>query len=135
MNALEWECPPTILIVDDDPSLCATLGVLFGEEGFEVATAGSAGEALAAMDDLYADIVVLDLLMPASDGWQFLENMPAGLDPRRVVVLSAMSDAMSMNHAWRLGVGMYMTKPFDPSILVRRVREILDITAPVGRRV
>lgn len=114
----------TLLIVDDDPSLCATLQVLFAGEGYRTLVAACGKEAVTVLAHESPDAVILDLLMPSSDGWYVLENLPADYDSSRVLVLSAMSDNGCMQRAARLGVGTYMTKPFDPDALLRRIAMI-----------
>jgi CheY-like chemotaxis protein len=84
--------PATVLIVDDDRAILDGIGEFLRGEGFSVVTTGNGAEALARLrDGLRADVILLDVLMPVMDGWDFRAEQLA--DPRLrdvpVVVISA----------------------------------------------
>jgi len=105
----------SILIVDDDADVRDMLGQFFAIEGYNVATAGNGREALDQLRhaDQLADLILLDLMMPVMDGWQF--RMEQQRDPRLasipVVVLSAVYNARE--RAALLGAVDYMQKPVE----------------------
>jgi CheY-like chemotaxis protein len=105
----------SILIVDDDADVREMLGQLFAIEGYAVATAGNGREALDQLRhaDQLADLILLDLMMPVMDGWQF--RLEQQRDPRLasipVVVLSAVYNARE--RAALLGAVDYMQKPVE----------------------
>ncbi len=105
----------SILIVDDDADVREMLGQFFAIEGYAVATAGNGREALEQLRraEHLADLILLDLMMPVMDGWQF--RLEQQRDPRLasipVVVLSAVYNARE--RAALLGAVDYMQKPVE----------------------
>jgi len=84
--------PATVLIVDDDQAILDGIGEFLREEGFRVAAASNGAEALARLrTGLRADVIVLDVLMPVMDGWDFRaeQSADAALRDMPVVVISA----------------------------------------------
>ena len=118
-------CRTSILIADDDPSLCVTLEMLFQGAGYATLLARCGKEAAEVIARERPDIVVLDILMPDSNGWLVLDHLPDGFDASRVIVLSALSDDSCMRRAWNYGIGAYFTKPFDTGSLLRSVEAAL----------
>ncbi len=81
---------PTILIVDDHPCLRATARTLLEAEGFEVVgEAADGAAALAAVERLRPQVVLLDIQLPDLDGFAVAERLAAGLAPPRVVLISS----------------------------------------------
>ena len=66
---------PTILIVDDEPSIVQSLSGLLTDEGFEVTTAGNGYEALQQIEAIVPDLVLLDIWMPGIDGLETLKEI------------------------------------------------------------
>jgi len=114
----------TALIVDDDRSIVDGLGEYLGDDGYAVVGATNASEALALLDSgLRPDVIVLDLLMPGMDGWDFRTaqlNEPslAGI-PVLILSASGFSRHAVLTH---LAVDDYLQKPFDPAT----VASVLD---------
>jgi CheY-like chemotaxis protein len=87
----------TLLLVDDDPDIRETLAEFLGYEGYAVTTAGNGREALDQLrEGLRPCAVLLDLMMPVMDGFQFLElrQQDAELAAMPVIVISAGSQAL-----------------------------------------
>lgn len=110
-----------VLVVDDNPEIRSSLEEVLGEEGYAVVGVADGQEAL---DYLTANeeprVILLDLMMPVMDGWQFraeqkknpkLANIP-------VIVISAMADA-----AQDIGAERVLSKPLSPEILLRAVKD------------
>jgi CheY-like chemotaxis protein len=84
--------PPTVLLVDDDPAILDGVGEFLGAEGFRVVAAPNGAEALACLRaGLRADVILLDVMMPVMDGWDFRAEQLADPALRKipVVVISA----------------------------------------------
>lgn len=82
---------PDILVVDDSPLIIETTSQLLREEGYQVRTACNGREALARVNEKMPDVILLDLMMPLMDGWEFahcLKELPQGDEPR-ILLLSA----------------------------------------------
>jgi CheY-like chemotaxis protein len=94
-TTLEIEAPPqpaTVLLVDDDPAILDGVGEFLGEEGFRVVSAPNGADALACLRaGLRADVILLDVIMPVMDGWDFRAAQLAdpALQKIPVVVISA----------------------------------------------
>lgn len=116
-----------ILVVEDDDEIRGLIVRILSMGGYEVAEAASGTQALAKLKEKGFDLVVLDLMLGSTSGWDILEE--AGrTDLRgkfRVVMLTARNSERDFLHGWRSGVDQYVTKPFDPETLLDTVREIL----------
>lgn len=82
---------PDILVVDDSPQIRETVAQLLIEEHYGVRMAGNGREALVLVAELMPDVILLDLMMPIMDGWEFaaaLKRAPGG-DRPQILLLSA----------------------------------------------
>ena len=79
----------TVLVVDDDLDIRATLAQVLREEGFRVCTASNGLEALEKVADERPDLVLLDLMMPVLNGWEVLETLKRCRGDLPIVVVSA----------------------------------------------
>lgn len=117
----------TLLVVDDKPNVRNLLKDFFGEQGFRVVTAENGQQALYVARYEKPDLVLLDLMMPEMDGYQFLpafrreSNVP-------VIVLTARVEESDKVLGLELGADDYVTKPFGMRELLARVRAQLRRT-------
>ena len=122
------------LIVDDDRAIVDGLGEYLGEDGYAVIGATNVSEALALLDSgLRPDVIVLDLLMPGMDGWDFRTaqlNEPslAGI-PVLVVSASGFSRQTVLT---QLAVDEYLPKPFDPANVASALDRLRAIRAALN---
>ena len=81
----------TVLLVEDDSDLRSALGDFLSNEGYEVKTAANGSEALRSLEQEHPGLVLLDLMMPVMNGWEFLERKRHSQELARlpVLVLSA----------------------------------------------
>jgi DNA-binding response OmpR family regulator len=113
-----------LLLVDDDVQLTQFLGARLRRDGFQVAIASSGPEALAAIDESWPDLVLLDLTMPGTSG----EEVAAAIKKRAdipIVVLSAVATSRSKTDLIEHYAEDYVTKPFDYPELVARLNRVL----------
>jgi len=118
-----------IMVVDDEPAMALLIKRIFADE-FEVTGAESGSSALKLVEKGMPDLVLLDIMMPRMDGWEFLERFKRikGTEKIPVVVLSARSQASEVLSGLAVkGVVDYVTKPFDKEDLRKRIREALKI--------
>lgn len=117
-----------VLIVEDDDEIRALIVRILESGGFDVAEASSGTEALAKLNARDFDLLLLDLMLGASSGWDILEEAGrSGIRGKfRVVMLTARNSERDFLHGWRSGVDQYVTKPFDPEALLETVRDILQ---------
>jgi CheY-like chemotaxis protein len=111
-----------VLVVDDDPTILATVSEILDLEGFSVVTATNGAEALAAVAEYKPSLVLLDMRMPVLDGWGFMREVEKrGLDII-VVVMTAAADA----RRWAREIGAHgvLAKPFELDELVSAVERL-----------
>ena len=120
---------PRILIVEDDPGIREYLELGLQYEGFEVSSAGMASEALRLFEAQPPDIVLLDVMLPGSDGFHVLEQMRQR--SRVPVMMLTAKDALEDRvRGLTLGADDYLVKPFAFPELVARLRAVLRRTRP-----
>jgi two-component system KDP operon response regulator KdpE len=124
-----------ILIVDDEPSILATMAPLLRGRGYEVATATTGHAALDAVDRQPPQLVILDLGLPDLDGIEVCRRLREGRSVPNDV-LSARGAERDKGAALDAGADEYVTKPFGSEELLARVRAALrraDVSdAPAG---
>ena len=120
----------TILIVDDMPENLSVLGALLRDEGYEVRAANSGVAALryAGQAPLPA-LILLDVMMPAMDGFEVLRLLRESELTRNipVIFLTALSDPHDIGHGLRQGAADFISKPIQPEVVLARVRTQLEV--------
>ena len=115
----------TILVVDDDASLRRALRRVLVSNGFEVEVAEDGEEALEQLRTRTFDAVVLDVMMPGSDGIEVCEQLRAGGDALPVLMLTARDAVRDRVVGLEAGADDYLVKPFANEELVARIRALL----------
>jgi len=128
---------PCVLIVEDDPALARVLAARFAEHGVRAAQAHTARDALRLSHDIAPDLLLLDLLLPDSDGFALVDWLRE--DPRLcrvpLVVYSALELDEDDRQRLRLGPTEFFTKArTDPEEVERQVLELLDVVVTGGTR-
>ncbi len=118
-----------VLVVDDEARLVSLVRGYLEQENYEVASAGDGREALILTRQFNPDIIVLDLMMPEMDGWEFLRLLRRERDTP-VIMLTARVEEADRIAGLEMGADDYLTKPFSPRELVARVRAVLRRTQP-----
>ena len=113
-----------ILVVDDDPHIRELVRVFLRNEGFDVYEAADGLEALARLESVKADLVIVDVLMPRLDGWELTRQLREGGD-LPVLLLTAKGETSQKIKGFQLGADDYLVKPFEPLELVARVKALL----------
>ena len=115
---------PRILIVEDEPGIADTLQYALRTEGFEPAWVATGADALAQLEREPAALVILDVGLPDTSGFEVFRRLRATSDVP-VIFLTARSDEIDRVVGLELGADDYVAKPFSPRELVARVRSIL----------
>lgn len=115
---------PRVLVVDDEPAILRFLKPALVAGGYEVAEAGSMGEAVRAIAARAPDVVVLDLGLPDGDGKDVIRKVRAWSDVP-IIVLSAREREAEKIEAFDLGADDYVNKPFGVGELMARIRAAL----------
>ncbi|MFZ0545094.1 MAG: response regulator transcription factor [Candidatus Promineifilaceae bacterium] len=119
----------TILIVDDEANIRDLARMYLEQEGYRVVTAEDGRQALDTIQTEAPALMVLDLMLPETDGWEVCRQVRAnGNLP--ILMLTARNDDIDKIVGLELGADDYLTKPFNPRELVARVRAILRRTGP-----
>jgi CheY-like chemotaxis protein len=121
----------SVLVVEDDPQLSAFLRNLMRLEGFQARTAGNREEVVAALRQVPSpDLVLLDVVLPDANGFDILLRMkqhPA-LKSIPVIMLTGKATRESVMRGLAGGADGYVTKPFEPEILVNGVKSVLGLS-------
>src|SRR4051812_48084107 len=116
-----------VLIVEDDANLRLTLQDNLEEQGYQVRVAASVAEGWKALDARAADVVVLDLMLPDGDGYDFCKKLREKRLPSRVLMLTARSLEEDLVRGFDAGADDYLAKPY-------RLRELYARIAALVRR-
>ena len=114
----------TIMVVDDEKRLVSLVESYLTQEGYRVVTAYNGKEALAVAQKDKPDLIVLDVMMPEMDGYEFMRRHRAE-NNTPIILLTARVDDEEKVIGLEVGADDYMTKPFRPRELVARVRAVL----------
>lgn len=124
-----------ILVVDDEARLVSLLEAYFSQEGFQVISAVNGREALCIARQEKPDLIVLDIMMPEMDGYEFMTAHRKKQDTP-IIMLTAKVEDDDKVIGLELGADDYMTKPFRPRELLARVRALLrrmGATSPTAK--
>ena len=120
----------SVLAIDDDPELLRLLRFLLMGEGFVANTAGNREEIVAALRKLPSpDAILLDVMMPDANGFDVLASIRRHpvLRSIPVIMLTAKATREDVMHGLVGGADGYITKPFDPDVLILGVRAVLGL--------
>ncbi len=120
-----------ILLVDDDDRLRKLLGRFLGEQGFRVTTAETAADAREKFRFMEFDLIILDVMMPGETGLKLTESLRADRAPNMpILLLTARGTPEDVVAGFDAGADDYLEKPFDPRVLLARMRAMLRRVAP-----
>lgn len=130
---------PRILLAEDDHGIRQVLCVFLEHAGFQVRTASDGQEAINLIPEFRPHLIVLDLMMQPVSGWEVLNWLRANcqapgnmfetaLPMIPVLVLTALTPLKEQIQGFEAGAVEYMTKPTQPSSLVRRIHTILSLS-------
>lgn len=116
-----------VLICDDDPDIRTVVGLNLGLAGMDYAEASDGKEAIAALHAGW-DALILDLMMPHTDGFDVLKSLPEDLDDLVIVVLSARTNPTDAARALQMGAHAHVSKPFSPGALAQLLTDLLAMS-------
>ncbi len=116
---------PFILVVDDDTRLRRLLRRYLSENGFQVSEAPSADEAFPLMQVINFDIIIMDVMMPGTNGYEMVKKIRAMGNKTPVLMLTAMGEIENRIMGLESGADDYLGKPFEPRELILRINNIL----------
>jgi len=125
----------TIMVVDDEARLVSLVETYLAQSGFRVMTASNGREALSVAERQEPDLIILDIMMPEMDGYEFMRIYRTTHDTP-IILLTARVDSDEKVLGLESGADDYMTKPFRPRELMARVKTVLRRTGkkePAGK--
>jgi two-component system alkaline phosphatase synthesis response regulator PhoP len=121
-----------IVIIDDEPHIRALLEQTledFEDGGVEIFTAKDGQEGLAILQEEHPDLVFLDVMMPKMNGFDVCNTVKNELKLQNIyiVMLTAKGQEFDKKKGLEVGADTYMTKPFDPDVIIAKASEVLGI--------
>ncbi len=124
----------SILIIDDEPNLRRSLGLILQRAGYTVTTAANANEALQLLQAGAYELTFLDIKLPDINGIQLLPQIRELYPEMPVLILTAHATLDTAIGAVRSGARDYLLKPVDPESILSRVDNIMSEQKPMRRR-
>ncbi len=126
----------TVLIVDDEPELAKAVEAVLKEEGYQTITAPNGEEGLRLAKEIRPALVILDWIMPKLPGLEVCRAIREDQDKTfrhtPIIMLTAKTDDVDRVIGNVLGANHYLTKPFQPEVLLSRVKELTTISRQVS---
>ena len=114
-----------IMVVDDDKNTRMFLKAVLEAENYSVLTAENGEDALCCMDKSHVDLVILDIMMPKMDGYQFTKALREANNNLPILMVSAKQLPSDKKHGFMVGTDDYMTKPIDEEEMLWRIKALL----------
>ena len=114
-----------ILVVEDDKSAARLMKAILEHAGYEVHEAANGAEALELLDIQHIDLIVLDIMMPKMDGYEFTKNLRVGGSMIPILMVTAKQLPEEKCRGFLVGTDDYMVKPFHKEELLLRIKALL----------
>nr|WP_253895447.1 response regulator [Corallococcus exercitus] len=121
------------MVVDDDPDILEALSEILEAEGFEIRRARNGKEALERLEPDPPDLILLDLMMPVMDGWEFAQRMRQKPDFASIPIIVLSADRNVGSKAKDIGAMGHLAKPFELNDLLSMVRQSLSPPVDTSR--
>ena len=118
---------PKLLIIDDDAHLRESLAEVLELDGFECHQAGDAGKGIAEAGKVNPDVVIMDIQLPDSSGFQICQELRKRSKTTILIMMTGrFLSAEEKKQGFELGADEYITKPFDLAELSVRIKQLLS---------
>lgn len=116
-----------ILIVDDEPYLVMALKIRLENVGYDVITASDGVEGLDKAQGENPDLIILDVMMPKKSGYQVCQTLKSDDQYKHIPIIMLTAKGQRSDKEWgeKAGADTYITKPFDDSELLLKIKELL----------
>lgn len=114
-----------ILVVEDDKNTARLMRAVLKRAGYEVFQAANGIEALERMDKQHIDLIVLDIMMPKMDGYEFTEQLRSGGDNTPILMVTAKQLPEEKCRGFLVGTDDYMVKPVNEEEMLLRIKALL----------
>lgn len=117
-----------ILVVDDEVELIKAMQLILGQAGYEVIVANDGQEGLEKAKSQEPDLIVLDLMLPKMDGHKVCGLLKSDTKHNKIpiIIFSAKAQQEDVQISKEIGADAYITKPFDPPVLLAKIEELLS---------
>ena len=116
-----------VLIVDDDSELLQLVSMIFKKSGAQVVTANDGLDGVSKFFTHHPDLIVLDVMMPGHNGFEVCERIRQ-VSNAPLIMLTALNQEQEMLQGLEVGADDFLSKPFNPDILLARARTVLRRT-------
>ena len=123
-----------ILVAEDDRNTRRLLQAVLENDGYQVVTAEDGESALEVLDRQHVDLVVLDVMMPKMDGYEFTKTLRACNNNLPILMVSAKQLPTDKKQGFLVGTDDYMTKPIDEEEMLLRIKALLRRARIVSER-
>jgi len=123
-----------ILVADDDKNTRRLLQAVLENDGYDVLTAGDGQQALDLLETEHVDLVVLDIMMPQMDGYEFTRSLRQCNNYLPILMVSAKQEPADKKQGFLVGTDDYLTKPIDEEELLLRIKALLRRARIVSER-
>ena len=114
-----------IMVVEDDPNTRKLIQAILSQNGYDIIPAEDGEHALELLDKKHVDLIVLDIMMPRMDGYQFTEILRESGCNLPILMVTAKETPQDKKKGFIIGTDDYMVKPFDEEELVLRIAALL----------
>ena len=115
-----------ILVVDDAPEIGVLMEEILAPRGYQVETALNAGAALEKIRQNPPDLILLDIIMPGKNGYEFCKELKETVYRHIPIIMVSVKDKKEdIDRGLKAGAEDYMVKPFDPQDLLQRVKKYI----------
>lgn len=122
----ETVASPSILVVDDDPEILTMLSLRLRKRGYRVMEASDGEQALSMVRQERPDVILLDVMMPALNGWEVARQLRQTASTRDVgiIMLTAIGDRVNEMTSPLFGADAFVDKPFDFDYLEEKIKAV-----------
>ncbi len=115
-----------ILIIEDDPDVLAVLGDLLKTYGYEAHLFSAGEKALAVIEDIMPDVVIMDLMMPEMNGFEICKKIRSMNTSRNIpmIAITGYDSADNRSKIFDAGIDDYLPKPFDVKELLKKISDL-----------
>ena len=119
--------PHHILIVDDSPTDIEVMKKILGSQGYKTSTAMGGEEGIRKANELKPDLVIMDIVMPGTDGFKTTRKITKGADTKTIPVIVVSSKDLETDRAWAKmqGAKEYFVKPVNAEELLKTIKKYL----------
>lgn len=121
------DCAKNVLLVEDEDNIALALEYLIGGDGIDLRRVSTGEDAMAALDDQRPDLVVLDVMLPQTSGYEVCQHIRERDDLKdiKVLMMSAAGD-MARRKGLAMGADAFFVKPFDTKLLRQEISLLLE---------